>query len=119
MPRAATVRATSSTSRSASPHARSPSSGVPGRRALRACEDARALGAGADERHLDVELAFHELHVAARRGGELLHGGASIERLAPPARRGLVRGASRMEVALVRGKVARAGPSAKLVLGAH
>ena len=74
------------------------------RRRLAAREHALALGAGADMRHLDAELALDELDVAAGRGGQLGEPGRVVERLAPAGQR-LVDRLGVVEVALVRREV--------------
>src|SRR5207253_6489744 len=62
------------------------------------------LGARADERHVDVELALDELHVAPRRRRQVVDRRAGVERLLP-ARQRLVDGTGGVEVALVRREV--------------
>src|SRR5690242_11329333 len=102
----ATGRRKSSTARWASRPAPSRLRAARGRRALRAREDARALGSGADERHVDVELPLHELDIAPGGGRQLLDRRARVERLVAPALERLVHRPRRVEVALMRGEVA-------------
>ena len=52
-------------------------------RGVASARDGGALGAGADERHLDVELALDELDVAPRRLGQIVDRRAAVERLVP------------------------------------
>ncbi len=70
-------------------------------------DDGLAVGAGADERDLDLELPLDELDVRARRVGQPV-----VERLLPAGQR-LVDGPRVVEVALVRGEVLRLRPVAR------
>src|SRR5436305_10841838 len=80
-----------------SPAARRPS-------AASAAEDRGALGAGADQRDLDLELLLDELDVSTGRVRKLRDRRAAVERLAP-AFEHLVDGLGSVEVALMGGEV--------------